>query len=200
MKPTPASPTLRRPAAQLAAIALLCRLLEAGRSVPEPPRLVALDRRVVAWARGLPHPRPADVALIALSRATDHSAGWFAVGLLGAAADSGRRGRWLQATARIAAAESGVRMIKRAVPRRRPDLGGLPPLAPTTSPRSFPSSHTAAAVAAVAAFDGLLPRGLLRAVAGATAFSRLYLGLHYPSDVIAGGVLGRLLGVRGSGA
>jgi len=59
---------------------------------------------------------------------------------------------------------------------------------------SFPSSHTAAAVAAVAAFDGLVPSGVLRGLAAVTAFSRLYLGVHFPSDVVAGAGLGRLLG------
>jgi membrane-associated phospholipid phosphatase len=42
----------------------------------------------------------------------------------------------------------------------------------------------------VSAFDGLLPRTTLRALLALTPFSRLYLGLHYPSDVLAGAVLG----------
>jgi membrane-associated phospholipid phosphatase len=127
---------------------------------------------------------------IALSRATDHSAGWFAAGLAGAGLDQGRRGRWLAATARIAGVELAVRAVKRGPVRQRPQLAGLPPLAPVTSPNSFPSSHTAAATAAVRAFDGLLPRPALRSLLALTAFSRLYLGVHYPSDVLAGALLG----------
>jgi hypothetical protein len=153
-------------------------------------QLTSLDLAGVRLVRALPHPRPLDAALVGLSRATDHSTGWLVSALLGAGLDRSRRSRWLEAFLRIAAVEGSMRAIKRAAPRQRPVLKGLPPLAPTTSPMSFPSSHTAAAFAAVGAFDGLLPRPALRFTAVVTAFSRLYLGVHYPSDVLAGLVLG----------
>jgi membrane-associated phospholipid phosphatase len=157
-------------------------------------RLSVADQAGVARVRALPHSRALDAPLVALSRATDHSAGWVALGLAGAALDGGRRRRWLSATARVAAAEALVRLIKRVVRRARPALPELPALAPAPSPLSFPSSHTAAAVAAIGAFDGLLPRALTGTLAVLTAFSRLYLGLHYPSDVLAGGLIGRVCG------
>ncbi len=153
--------------------------------------LARLDLYGVAKVRGLPHPRALDTALIALSRATDHSAGWFALSLAGFAVNAGRRRRWASAAARLIAVEVGVRALKRVRPRRRPLVAGLPPLAPVTSDLSFPSAHTAAAVAAMSAFDELVPPGLLRGLVAATAFSRLYLGLHYPSDVLAGALVGR---------
>jgi undecaprenyl-diphosphatase len=60
---------------------------------------------------------------------------------------------------------------------------------------SFPSSHTAAAVVAAYGFGGeLLPTRLLSPLAVITGFSRLYLGVHFPSDVAAGAALGHLLG------
>lgn len=157
-------------------------------------RLAAIDAAAVRWVRQTPHPAAVTQALTLLSRATDHSDGWIAVGLTCGVVDRGRRQQWLSATARIALVELTSRAIKRAVPRERPQLADLPPLAPTPTARSFPSSHTAAAVAAISAFDQLLPTAGLRALASATAFSRLYLGVHFPSDVVAGAVLGRLLG------
>jgi membrane-associated phospholipid phosphatase len=156
--------------------------------------LAIVDATGVRLVRALPHPLAADSTLIGLSRATDHSDAWLALGLLGALFDGPRRGRWLNAASRIALVELSSRAVKRMLPRDRPRLQGLPPLAPTPSPMSFPSSHTAVAVAAVYSFHGLLPHRLLQALALTTAFSRLYLGVHFPSDVAAGAWLGRVVG------
>ena len=51
--------------------------------------------------------------------------------------------------------------------------------------------------AAARAFGTLLPPVPLYAAATAMAFSRLYLGVHYPSDIAAGAVLGTVLGSFG---
>ncbi|MGH2894455.1 MAG: phosphatase PAP2 family protein [Solirubrobacteraceae bacterium] len=156
-------------------------------------RLTRLDAAGVRWVRSLPHPARLRGALVLLSRATDHSDAWLLAALAGAALDRRRRERWLDAGSRVALVELSSQAIKRVAPRDRPQLRDLPALAPTPSTRSFPSSHTAAAVAAIASFGGLLPDALLRSLAGVTAFSRLYLGVHFPSDVIAGAALGRAL-------
>jgi membrane-associated phospholipid phosphatase len=84
--------------------------------------------------------------------------------------------------------------IKRVVQRPRPPLAGVPvarriPMPVTTS---FPSGHAASAAAfATAAAAPLtvlrLPLGLFAAAVG---ISRLYLGVHYPLDVLAGPVVG----------
>jgi membrane-associated phospholipid phosphatase len=69
-------------------------------------------------------------------------------------------------------------------------LEGLEPLTPTVSRLSFPSAHATTSFAAARAFSPVAPARLLYAVAGAFALSRPYLGVHYPSDVAAGAVLG----------
>jgi membrane-associated phospholipid phosphatase len=66
-----------------------------------------------------------------------------------------------------------------------------PPLAATISGRSYPSAHAATSFAAAGALP--LPSLPLYAAAGAMALTRPYLGVHYPSDVVAGALLGRAL-------
>ena len=64
---------------------------------------------------------------------------------------------------------------------------------------SFPSGHTASSFAAAAALRAAGSRLWLPAfvLAALIAFSRLYLYVHWPSDVLAGGVLGIFLGFAG---
>lgn len=160
-------------------------------------QLARIDALGVRWVRGLPHTPIVTRSLAGLSRATDHSDEWVAAALIGAAVDRARRGQWLNAGARVALVELSSRAMKRAFPRQRPQLEDLPALAPTPSPMSFPSSHTAAAVVAVYAFgDELMPKAVLWPLALVTGFSRLYLGVHFPSDVAAGAAIGRILAER----
>jgi len=57
---------------------------------------------------------------------------------------------------------------------------------------SFPSGHTATAVAGAFVFTCVLPQGRAAwwLLAGAIAYSRLYIGVHYPLDVAAGAIVG----------
>ncbi len=84
--------------------------------------------------------------------------------------------------------------VKVAIGRERPRLAALPPLAATPTQLSFPSAHATTSFAAARAYAPLLAPEPVYALAVALALSRLYLGLHYPSDVLAGAVLGSLLG------
>ncbi|MFI5612452.1 phosphatase PAP2 family protein [Amycolatopsis sp. NPDC051903] len=124
----------------------------------------------------------------------EHSAGWFALGLLGAAVDKPRRKDWLVASAGVVGAHAASIAVKRVVRRRRPDHPSVEVLVGTPSKLSFPSSHATSTTAAAVLYSGLTGRNLVPALVPPMLASRLLLGVHYPTDVLAGAALGGLVG------
>jgi len=127
----------------------------------------------------------------------EHAAVWLVGGGAAALVDRRRRRRWLRATATVGAAYATSTSIKLAVGRKRPAIEDLPHLMATPTGLSFPSSHSTSSFAAARAFGALVPGPPLQVVALAMGLSRLYLGVHYPSDVAAGAALGTLIGSFG---
>lgn len=91
--------------------------------------------------------------------------------------------------------------IKHYFRRRRPFLTIIQAIVIGKKPGtwSFPSGHSATAFAGALLFSQYFPkqRGLLYTVAGLVAFSRVYLGDHYPGDVVAGSSLGMTFAMLG---
>lgn len=155
---------------------------------------MSLDERLLIAARTRGHTPARDRAVGRFSLLGEHAAVWFAIGVLGGSIDRRRRPRWRAATATVAGTYALNTALKLVVRRRRPELAGLAPVVSTPTTLSFPSAHASTAFAGALAYSRAgLPAAPLYALAAGLAYSRLYLGVHYPSDVLAGALLGTAL-------
>jgi membrane-associated phospholipid phosphatase len=132
----------------------------------------------------------------ALGRAGNNGAIWLGLGIALAVLDASHREAWLICAALGPVAIGLNYVVKLIVRRPRPVLDGLPPLGGAPSSLSFPSAHATSSFAVATAMTRVEPVAALAfALAAALSLGRPYLGMHYPSDVVAGVLLGVALGL-----
>jgi undecaprenyl-diphosphatase len=157
--------------------------------------------------------READLKLLRLLRTRGHAPGveklmkglgkagnnggiWLGIGFVLAVLDRDNGEAWLICAVLGPIAICLNYAVKLAVKRPRPVLEGLPPLGGAPSSLSFPSAHATSSFAVATAMTRVDSLGAIAFVlAIALSLGRPYLGMHYPSDVLAGALLGVALGL-----
>ncbi|MGI8608775.1 MAG: phosphatase PAP2 family protein [Candidatus Dormibacteria bacterium] len=177
---------------------------------PEPPEkravlremggVRALDASIFLAVNQLPHSQLTNDVVETVSD-LGKGAGWVVSAAILALARS--RGGWRSAVVTTATmlAATGLTQgpIKAYFLRQRPwavmeeDIV----IGKRTTDSSFPSGHTAGSFAAALAMSHCYPRyrPMLLGIAAAVGFSRIYLGHHYPSDVLGGVAIGSAVGL-----
>ena len=162
--------------------------------------LSELDAAVYAAIARTPTPG-LDRALGRLSRAADFSKLWLgsASALAVFGGEKGRRAAGSGIASLVLTSALVNAVLKPLWGRRRPERvkHRVPFARRVRMPRSrsFPSGHAASAFAFASgvASEAPAPGGLLTALAALVAYSRVHTGVHYPSDVVAGAVIGTAL-------
>lgn len=152
--------------------------------------LGAVDVALLRLLRTRGHTPALEAAAVGLARVGEHAVIWHAVAVIGALLDRERRPLYLHTIRAVGVTQVLTSAIKLGFRRARPAIEDLPALIPTVSELSYPSAHASTAFAAARGLGG---GPALYALAGVMALSRPYLGVHYPSDTLAGAALGHAL-------
>lgn len=138
---------------------------------------IGTDPRVIQAARGMSH-------------FGEHALGWIGIAAAGWLVDKPRRRQWAGVAVGAVGAHAASIVIKRIVRRPRPNDPSVRVNVSTPSKLSFPSSHATSTTAAAVLLGRLTGLPLPAVLVPPMLLSRVVLGVHYPSDVLAGSALG----------
>ncbi len=125
-----------------------------------------------------------------MSHFGEHALGWIGIAAAGWLVDKPRRRQWAGVAVGAVGAHAASIVIKRVVRRPRPNDPSVQINVGTPSKLSFPSSHATSTTAAAVLLGRLTGLPLPAVLVPPMLLSRVVLGVHYPSDVLAGSALG----------
>lgn len=162
--------------------------------------LLLYDRILFSLINGLPHTWWSDAFFLALSGAGAYGLGWIFFGLYLFINNKRPRNKYFLAGLAAVGIVGFIvveYLLKPLIGRTRPDaISGAIIVAPTFGESySFPSGHAFMAFAAAGYLSAFYPeyRFFMYFLAVQIGFSRVYLGRHFPLDVVAGGISGYAL-------
>ena len=161
--------------------------------------LDATDAEIFLTVNHLPHTRLLNTLFYAITMAYKGGAAWYiAMAVVALRKPHSAASLLREAAVPLAISSSIVEFpVKSYFHRRRPFITIIQAIVIGKKPGSwsFPSGHSAAAFAGAWLLNRKYPRWSLvtYAAAGLVAFSRIYLGDHYPGDVLSGSIAGLLL-------
>ncbi len=166
--------------------------------------VATLDATALDWTLSLPHPDWLNTAMTLVSAVGQLAAVWLGLGALFAIVGRLSWMAYWQVVLSFFLVFLTVNvMLKPMVARERPSVvdTDVVSILPTPSSHAFPSGHAATAVAGAYGFSRLLPQARygLWFLAVLIAGSRVYLGVHYPFDVLCGGLVGLACAIYSTG-
>lgn len=162
---------------------------------------MGIEIYILGWIQSIRTPA-LDMAMTFITRAGDAEAVWILLAVILLAIPKTRKSGVVLAAALCVDVILCNGILKNLIGRIRPcDVNtSIQLLIPRPDDFSFPSGHTAASFAAVAALMMAGERKLWKpalALAVLIAFSRLYLYVHYPTDILGGMIVGGIAGTIG---
>jgi undecaprenyl-diphosphatase len=154
---------------------------------------IGLDRAIERWI--VEHRwGPLDLLFEALSYIGSYGIVWLVIAVAISGFSWTRPWLWTRVGVAILISESVSGLLKDWIARDRPPLANPDPMPLVSLPatHSFPSGHATVSFACATTLALAVPRlrAPLYTLAALIAFSRVYVGVHYPLDVLAGATLG----------